>query len=135
MGEGGQAKVFKAKFHGKYVAMKYIPLDKLHREYKYSFTSYGCHEFFSLKNKWNNEQTNEGSQLAYFFCRKDCPVTKNTYFGMFIIMPLFRESLRQMMDLGRVDHSVKIHVLKKLKNVACHSHENHGDIKDCPVWN
>ena len=46
VGEGGQAKVFKAKFHGKDVAMKYIPLDKVKDGYKYHYhDSYGCSEF------------------------------------------------------------------------------------------
>ena len=45
LGEGGQAKVFKAKFHGKDVAMKYIPLDKVKHGYKYDVSSYGCSEF------------------------------------------------------------------------------------------
>ena len=46
LGEGGQAKVFKAKFHGNDVAMKYIPLDKVEQSYNFAETSYGCHEFF-----------------------------------------------------------------------------------------
>ena len=46
LGEGGQAKVFKAKFHGQDVAMKYIPLDKVKNGYEYAFNSYGCHEFY-----------------------------------------------------------------------------------------
>ena len=46
LGEGGQAKVFKAKFHGKDVAMKYIPLDHKKDNYKYRYDSYGCHEFY-----------------------------------------------------------------------------------------
>ena len=45
MGEGGQAKVFKAKFHEKDVAMKYIPLDNVKDGYEYKSGSYGCHEF------------------------------------------------------------------------------------------
>ena len=45
LGEGGQAKVFKAKFHGKDVAMKYIPLDKARAGYKYDWKDYGCSEF------------------------------------------------------------------------------------------
>ena len=45
MGEGGQAKVFKAKFHGKDVAMKFIPLDHAKDGYKYERSSYGCHEY------------------------------------------------------------------------------------------
>ena len=45
LGEGGQAKVFKGKFHGKDVAMKYIPLDKVKDGYEYDFESYGCSEF------------------------------------------------------------------------------------------
>ena len=46
LGEGGQAKVFKATFHGKDVAMKYIPLDKVKNSYEYEYNSYGCAEFF-----------------------------------------------------------------------------------------
>ena len=46
LGEGGQAKVFKGKFHGKEVAMKYIPLDKVKDEYQYDYESYGCEEFY-----------------------------------------------------------------------------------------
>ena len=46
LGEGGQAKVFKGKFHGKEVAMKYIPLDKVKDGYEYSHGSYGCNEFY-----------------------------------------------------------------------------------------
>ena len=45
LGEGGQAKVFKAKFHGKDVAMKYIPLDKVQNGYTFDWKSYGCSEF------------------------------------------------------------------------------------------
>ena len=45
LGEGGQAKVFKAKFHGRDVAMKYIPLDKVKDGYEYDVDSYGCNEF------------------------------------------------------------------------------------------
>ena len=45
LGEGGFAKVFKAKFHGTIVAMKYIPLDKVKDGYEYSFDSYGLHEY------------------------------------------------------------------------------------------
>ena len=46
MGEGGQAKVYKAKFHGKDVAMKFIPLDHAKDGYEYREVSYGCHEFY-----------------------------------------------------------------------------------------
>ena len=46
LGEGGQAKVFKAKFHGQDVAMKYVPLDKVKDNYEYKRNSYGCHEFY-----------------------------------------------------------------------------------------
>ena len=49
LGEGAQAKVYKAKFHGKDVAMKYIPLDKVKYDYQYKWESYGCHEFFYQK--------------------------------------------------------------------------------------
>ena len=46
LGEGGQAKVFKAKFHGKDVAIKYVPLDMVKDDYKYDDGSYGCNEFY-----------------------------------------------------------------------------------------
>ena len=46
LGEGGQAKVFKGRFHGKDVAIKYIPLDKIKDEYEYDSASYGCNEFY-----------------------------------------------------------------------------------------
>ena len=46
LGEGGQAKVFKATFHGKDVAMKYIPLDKFKDTYTFDWASYGCHEYY-----------------------------------------------------------------------------------------
>ena len=46
LGQGGFAKVFKAKFHGKYVAMKYIPLDKVKNGYEFAYDSYGCHEYY-----------------------------------------------------------------------------------------
>ena len=46
LGEGGQAKGFKGEFHGKDVAMKYIPLDKVKDEYLYDWASYGCSEFY-----------------------------------------------------------------------------------------
>ena len=49
LGEGGQAKVFKGEFHGKDVAMKYIPLDKVKDGYEYSTKSYGCSEFVYQK--------------------------------------------------------------------------------------
>ena len=60
LGEGGQAKVFKAKFHGKYVAMKYVPLDHVKDSYKYEFHSYGCHEFR------NQEQFYVHLYISYF---------------------------------------------------------------------
>ena len=50
LGEGGQAKVFKAKFHDKDVAMKYIPLDKAVNPwrdgYEYDIHDYGCDEYY-----------------------------------------------------------------------------------------
>ena len=47
LGEGDFAKVFKAKFHGKHVAMKYIPLDKVKEDYQYRTKSYGFHEYYN----------------------------------------------------------------------------------------
>ena len=62
LGEGGQAKVFKAKFHGKDVAMKYIPLDQAKDVYKYDYESYGCNEFYyqeEFPNYWSNSSFSE----------------------------------------------------------------------------
>ena len=61
MGAGGQAKVFKAKFHGKDVAMKYVPLDHVKDDYEFKFDSYGCHEF------WNQEKFSIKSSLVRAF--------------------------------------------------------------------
>ena len=55
LGEGGQAKVFKAKFHGQNVAMKYIPLDKVKHGYQYEVSFYGCHEFY-IQEKFSELQ-------------------------------------------------------------------------------
>ena len=55
LGEGGQAKVFKGKFHGKDVAMKYIPLDKIKDGYEYNVLSYGCSEY-TLQEKFKELQ-------------------------------------------------------------------------------
>ena len=65
LGKGGQAKVFKAKFHGKDVAMKYIPLDSVKDGYDYRRSSYGCHEF------WNQEK---------FTCKNIYLTTFQTYY-------------------------------------------------------
>ena len=52
---------------------------------------------------------------------------------MFIVLKLHRESLRQMMQQGRVNHSIKIQVLEMLKNVATQV-TRHGDIKELLVF-
>ena len=52
---------------------------------------------------------------------------------MFIVLPLHRESLRQMMKLGRVTHSIKKQVLNMLKGQIVDSASSHGDIKEFPV--
>ena len=46
LGQGGQAKVYKAKFHKRDVAMKYIPLDKVKDRYEYTEFCYGLNEFY-----------------------------------------------------------------------------------------
>ena len=66
LGKGGQAKVFKATFHGKDVAMKFIPLELFEKRkskkkpnqnegpkpYQYKDRSYGCHEFVEQEKFW-----------------------------------------------------------------------------------
>ena len=47
LGEGGFAKIFKARFHGRIVAMKYIPLDKVKDGYEFEYDSYGLHEYYN----------------------------------------------------------------------------------------
>ena len=49
---------------------------------------------------------------------------------MFIVLPLHRESLRQMMNQGLVNHSIKIQVMEMLKKQINESILPHGDIKD-----
>ena len=48
---------------------------------------------------------------------------------MFIVLKLHRESLREMLQKGRVSHSVKIKVLEMLKPIVCDQYD-HGDIKE-----
>ena len=67
---------------------------------------------------------NAEKPLAYFFAEKDA------HFGLFIVLKLHRESLRQMMKRGRVNRSHRIQVLEKLKPIVCDSFDDHGDIKD-----
>ena len=69
LGEGGQAKVFKGTFHGKDVAMKYIPLDTVRDEYRYIRYSYGCEEFY-YQEKFQ--------RTAISYCRYGSS-TKNCY--------------------------------------------------------
>ena len=57
---------------------------------------------------------------------------------MFIVLPLHRESLRQMMQKGLVTHSIKLKVLEVVKRVIVNaSNENrgvaHGDIKEISI--
>ena len=49
---------------------------------------------------------------------------------MFIVLNLHRESLRQMINQGRVNHSIKIEVLRMLRPVVCSGECAHGDIKE-----
>ena len=49
------------------------------------------------------------------------------------MLKLHRESLRQMMNQGRVDRSVKIRVLEMLKPLVC-GERFHGDIKEFLVF-
>ena len=53
---------------------------------------------------------------------------------MFLVIPLHRESLRQMMQRGLVTHSIKIEVLKMLKKQIVDNRLAHGDIKDFLVF-
>ena len=49
---------------------------------------------------------------------------------MFIVLPLHRESLRQMMNQGLVTQSIKIQVMEMLKKQIVDNTYGHGDIKD-----
>ena len=55
---------------------------------------------------------------------------QNEHFGIFIVLPLHRESLRQMMVKGRVGRSTKIEVLKMLLPIIVNLALDHGDIKE-----
>ena len=54
---------------------------------------------------------------------------------MFIVLPLHRESLRQMMNRGRVSHLMEIQVLRMLKPKILDLNIGHGDIKELLVLN
>ena len=53
---------------------------------------------------------------------------------MFIVLKLHRESLRQMMQQGRVDHSIKIQILQMAKTLLTETEGHHGDIKEFLVF-
>ena len=55
---------------------------------------------------------------------------KNDDFGLFIVLPLHKECLRNMIDKGLANNDVRISVLEMLKPLVCHVHNSHGDIKD-----
>ena len=90
----------------------------------------------------NSQKTSysEEKPLAFFFGEKVRIFIsmfmkihfEDNHFGIFIILPLHRESLRQMINQGRVNHSVKINVLRMLKKHVC-GEGLHGDIKDSLV--
>ena len=46
------------------------------------------------------------------------------------MLKLHRESLRQMMQQGRVTRSHKIEVFQMLKPIVCEGFDDHGDIKE-----
>ena len=46
------------------------------------------------------------------------------------MLKLHRESLRQMMQKGRVNRSHIMKVFYMLKPIVCDSFDDHGDIKD-----
>ena len=49
---------------------------------------------------------------------------------MFLVIPLHRESLRQMMDRGLVTHSIRVKVLEMLRDQILQIRDPHGDIKE-----
>ena len=61
------------------------------------------------------------------------PQISSDQFGFFIVLPMHKESLRDMIDNGMVNKDVKINVLKMLKplfNRMFFTVVSHGDIKD-----
>ena len=54
---------------------------------------------------------------------------QENFFGMFIVLKLHRESLRQMIQQGRVSHSIKIRVLGMIKETFDECN-HHGDVKE-----
>ena len=60
-------------------------------------------------------------------------VIKESQFGIFIVLPLRRGSLRQMMDDGLLTRRLKIEVLNTIKPIVCAKNYSHGDIKDSTV--
>ena len=80
------------------------------------------------KNPWH---TSSAKKWVILFTKKQFEFQDN-HFGMFIVLPLHRESLRQMINKGLVTHSIKIQVLKMLKPIVTKDGvgHGHGDIKD-----
>ena len=117
-------------------------------QYTYICVKLACVWFWTLKKYLNAGLLSRGfgeKPLAYFFGEKvsafkHCFVSflnlyfKDDHFGMFIVLTLHRQSLRQMIKQGRVDHSIKIKVLEMLRSHLCSSgFPRHGDIKDFMV--
>ena len=49
---------------------------------------------------------------------------------MFIVLPIHKESLREMMRKGLTNNEVKVDVLEMLKEIVKEEDWSHGDIKD-----
>ena len=77
--------------------------------------------------------------LAYFFAEKVCKLLvfpevfkfrfQGANFGLFIVLPLHKESLRDMVQRGSVNNQIKIKVLRSLIPIVADDRNSHGDIK------
>ena len=63
------------------------------------------------------------NEIFYFFLQED-------KFGLFIVLPIHKESLRTMMQKTLVNIDAKMSVLNMLKPIVCEAFKFHGDIKD-----
>ena len=79
--------------------------------------------FFAEKVSYNNS-------LVTTYCTKFFCLIQNHHFGLFIVLPLHKESLRNMVEKSLANYDVKVSVLKMLKPIVIGKWDSHGDIKD-----
>ena len=52
------------------------------------------------------------------------------YFYMVIVLPVWKSSLRQMIQQGHNNRQINLEILKTLKPIVCGQNYEHGDLKE-----